>query len=44
MKYQKGHNKNLQKYRDTILNIERAAPKSWLEYTTDEPKSEKLIK
>ena len=31
-------------YRDKIWSIERAAPKSWSEYTTDELKSEKLIK
>ena len=29
---------------DKILSIERAATKSWSEYTTDELKSEKLIK
>ena len=29
---------------DNILCIEQAAPKSWLEYTTDELNSEKLIK
>ena len=31
-------------YRAKILSIEWAAPKSWSEYTTDEQKSEKLIK
>ena len=31
-------------YRDKILSIEQAATKSWLEYTTEELKSEKLIK
>ena len=29
---------------DKILCLEQAAPKSWLEYTTDELNSEKLIK
>ena len=29
---------------DNILCIEQAVPKSWLEYTTDELTSEKLIK
>ena len=33
-----------EEYCDKILSIERAAPKSWLEYTTNELKSEKLIK
>ena len=32
------------KYCDKILSKERAAPKSWSEYTTKELKSEKLIK
>ena len=31
-------------YRDKILSMERAAKKNWSEYTTDELKSEKLIK
>ena len=30
-------------YRDKILSILQAAPKSWLKYTTDEQKLEKLI-
>ena len=35
---------NYNKYCDKILSMERAAKKSWSEYTTDELKSEKLIK
>ena len=31
-------------YSDKILSIEQGAMKSWLEYTTDELKSKKLIK
>ena len=31
-------------YHDKILSIERAAMKSWSEYTTEELKLEKLIK
>ena len=31
-------------YHDKILSIEQAATKGWLEYTTDELKSENLIK
>ena len=35
---------NISKYRDKISSIERAAPKSWSEYTTEDLKLEKLIK
>ena len=31
-------------YCDKILSMERAAPKSWSEYTTDELKSEKILR
>ena len=42
--FQNDENGTLSIYRYKILSIERAAPKGWSEYTTDELKSEKLIK
>ena len=35
---------SMAQYCDKILSMERAAPKSWSEFTTDKLKSEKLIK